>query len=229
MTAPLFYAPLDQDEVVLTGDDARHAAGSMRLRVGESLMVCDGAGTVATCTATSVDRREVLARMESVEYVERPRELTIIQAIPKGERGDLAVELLTETGASTIVPWASARTVADWAGKESAKVERWRRVATAAAKQSRRAWLPHIAPLLTVVPDEATFVLHEDAVESLYRIELPPGPITVVIGPEGGLDDDEVAAIQGKAVRLGSEIMRTSTAGAAACVWIRGLDARGLG
>lgn len=228
MTAPLFYAALDHDQVVLTGDDARHAAGAMRLRAGEAVLVCDGAGTLATCTVTAIDRTEVAAIVETVEYVPRPRDITVIQAVPKGERGDLAVELLTETGASTIVPWASARTVADWSGKESAKVERWRRVATAAAKQSRRAWLPHIAPLLTVVPDEATFVLHEDASESLFGMDLPSGPLTVVIGPEGGLDDDEVAAIAGRPVRLGPEILRTSTAGAAACVWIRGLDARRL-
>lgn len=226
MTAPLFYAPCDGDEVVLTGDEARHAAGAMRLRAGEALMVCDGAGTVATCEVTAVDRRQVLARVESVKYVPRPRELTVIQAIPKGDRGDLAVELLTETGASTIVPWASARTVTDWSGKESAKVERWRRVATASAKQSRRAYLPHVASLLTVVPDAASFVLHEDASDSLFEVDLPQGPITVVVGPEGGLDDDEVAAIKGLAVRMGPEILRTSTAGAAACVWIRGLDAR---
>lgn len=224
MTAPLFYAPLDGDEVVLTGDEGRHAAGAMRLRAGEAILVCDGEGTVATCAVTSVDRRAVMAQVEQVAYVPRPRELTVVQAIPKGDRGDLAVELLTETGVSTIVPWASARTVSDWRGKEQAKVERWRRVATAASKQSRRAWLPHVAPLLNVVPQSATFVLHEGAAQTLFEVDLPAGPITVVVGPEGGLDDQEIETVQGRVVRLGPEIMRTSTAGAAACVWIRGVD-----
>ncbi len=227
MTAPLFYAALDGDEVVLSGEDARHAVGAMRLRSGEQVLVCDGAGTLATCTVTAVDRRMLAARVDRIEHVARPRELTVVQAIPKGERGDLAVELLTETGVSTIVPWASARTVADWRGKQDAKVQRWQRVAHAAAKQSRRTWLPHVAPLLTHVPDSATFVLHEQAEQSLFDLDLPDGPISVVVGPEGGLADDEVAASDGHRVRLGREIMRTSTAGAAACVWIRGLEARG--
>lgn len=226
MTAPLFYAPLGGDEVVLTGEDARHATGVMRLRLGETVLVCDGQGSVATCTVASTDRRSMVLRVESQTAVPAAREVTVIQAIPKGERGDLAVELLVEAGATRIVPWASARTVADWRGKESAKVERWRRVATAAAKQSRRAHLPQIAPLLTVVPDVATFVLHEEADRTLFEADLPAGPITVVVGPEGGLDEAEVAAIEGLPVRLGPEIMRTSTAGAAACVWIRGLDLR---
>lgn len=227
MTAPLFYAPLpDSGEVRLVGDDVRHAGSAMRLRPGETVLVCDGAGMVATCAVTAVDRSALVARVEAVEFVEPLREVTVIQAIPKGDRGDLAVELLTETGASTIVPWASARTVTDWRGKESAKVERWRRVATAAAKQSRRAYLPHVASLLTVVPTTATFVLHEDAEDCLFDLDLPAGPLTIVVGPEGGLDDDEVAAIDGRAVRLGPQILRTSTAGAATCVWIRGLDAR---
>ncbi len=223
MTAPLFYAELRSGEVVLTGDEARHAAGSMRLRAGEPILVCDGAGQVAACSVRSVDRRSVVAQVESVRVVPEPREVTVVQAIPKGERGDLAVELLVETGASRIVPWKSARTVADWRGKEAAKVERWRRVALAAAKQSRRAWLPRVEQLLVGVP-EATFVLHEDAEVTLFEVELPPGPLTVVVGPEGGLTDDEVAGMGGLAVRLGPEILRTSTAGAAACVWIRGRE-----
>jgi 16S rRNA (uracil1498-N3)-methyltransferase len=229
VTAPLFYADLPTSgEVVLTGDEARHAAGSMRLRAGEPVLVCDGTGSVASCSVVSADRRCVVARVASVEVLPAPRALSVVQAIPKGERGDLAVELLVETGVSRILPWQSARTVADWRGKEQAKVERWRRVAVAAAKQSRRAWLPEVTDLLTGVP-EATFVLHEEAEVSLFEVEVPPGPVTVVVGPEGGLTDAEVAGMGGLPVRLGCEILRTSTAGAAACVWLRGLDVRGAG
>jgi 16S rRNA (uracil1498-N3)-methyltransferase len=225
MTAPLFYAKLPESgEVTLLGDEARHAGSAMRLRPGQQVLVCDGAGRVGTCLVTAADRRSVTARIDAILHVEAPPELTVIQALPKGERGELAVELLTETGVSRIVPWASARTVADWRGKEAAKVDRWRRVAFAAAKQARRAHLPQVADLLVGVP-EATFVLHEDASQQLYRMDLPVGPITVVVGPEGGLTDDEIEAMGGVPVRLGSEILRTSTAGAAACLWIRGVQA----
>lgn len=225
MTAPLFYSPIAGGQVTLTGDEARHAAGAMRLRSGERILVCDGAGRVASCVVDTADRRTVVAHIEQVDVVDRPREITVVQAIPKGERGDLAVELLTETGVSRIMPWMSARTVADWSGKEDAKVERWRRVATAAAKQSRRAYLPEVTELLRSVP-AATFVLHEDAADCLYELDPPPGPITLAVGPEGGLTDAEVVALGGTPVRLGAEILRTSTAGAAACLWLRGLDRR---
>lgn len=228
MTAPLFYANVESGEVVLTGDEARHAAGSLRLRTGEEILVCDGTGQVATCLVTEVSRSVITAQVQSVRVVGLPRELTVVQAIPKGERGDLAVELLTETGASRIVPWASARTVANWSGKEQAKVQRWRRVAQAAAKQSRRAWLPEVDEVLYGAP-AATFVLHEAAEVSLFDLDMPPGPITVVVGPEGGLTDEEVVACGGTPVLLGPEILRTSTAGAAACVWIRGWDSRNQG
>lgn len=227
MTAPLFYVDAlpDAGSVELAGDDARHAAGSLRLRVGEPVLVGDGAGKVATCTVVLADRRHFAVRVETVALVPAPAELTVVQAIPKGERGDLALELLTETGVSRIVPWASARTVPDWRGKEAAKVGRWRRVALAAAKQSRRSWLPQVDELLEERP-AATYVLHEQAEISLFDVDLPDGPITVVVGPEGGLADDEIEAMGGASVRLGAEVMRTSTAGAAACVWIRGMQAR---
>ena len=225
MTAPLFYADLSHgDEVTLSADDVRHAAGAMRLRRGDVVLVGDGVGRIATCRVQSADRRAVVVAIDEIEYVPARRELTVVQAIPKGERGDLAVELLTETGASRIVPWASARTVADWRGKERGKVDRWRRVAKAAAMQSRRPYLPEVTELLSGVPEQPTFVLHESAHTSLFDLVLPAGPLTVVVGPEGGLTEEEVSAMGGTPVLLGPEILRTSTAGAAACVWIRSVD-----
>lgn len=233
MTAPLFYA----DEVPasglmhLTGDDARHASSAMRLSAGEAVLISDGAGRVGTCTVIGADRRDVTLRVVEVAEHTPPREVRVVQAVPKAERGDLAVELLTETGASTIVAWTSQRTVADWRGKEQAKLQRWRRVAAAAAKQSRRVYLPQVADVVTGIPQivGSGLVLHEEAAESLFEVDLPPGPITVFVGPEGGLTEAEVGALVkagARTVRLGREILRTSTAGAAACVWIRGFDKR---
>jgi len=232
MTAPLFYVDTLPASGAFTigSDEGRHAVSVLRLKPGQDVLVSDGAGGVAHCTVVAADRAQGL----SVEVTRReqrpaPRELTVLQAIPKGERADTAVELMTETGASRIVPWASARTVANWRGKGERKAERWRRVAHAAGKQSRRAYLPEVGDLLEGVPSVQgpAFVLHEDASASLFTTPIPEGPVTVVVGPEGGLTDEEVAGLSAQGaqvVNLGDTIMRTSTAGAAACVWIRGFE-----
>lgn len=234
MTAPLFYVDeVRPGRIVITGEDARHAAGAMRLRVAEPVILCDGRGTVGQSVVAQLrGRDEVAVEVGEIHIHPEPREITVVQAIPKGERADLAVELLTETGASRIVPWTSQRTVADWRGKEQAKVQRWRRVATAAAKQSRRYFLPVIDEPRRGIPEVPgrIIVLHEQARTSLFDVDLATGPLTVVVGPEGGLSDAEVAGWSQRGavpVRLGDQILRTSTAGSAACVWIRGIEKRG--
>lgn len=235
MTAPLFYAQFDPSAstVTLTGDQARHAAGAVRLRAGEPVLVGDGRGTVATCTVLSCDRRAGVAlSVEGVARVEPLRQVTVVQAAPKGDHADLAVDLLTQTGASAIVPWLSSRCVVDWRGKEQAKLRRWRAVARAAAQQSRRAHLPLITDVVRGLPtpEGRAFILHEDAEGSLFDAQVGQGPLTVVVGPEGGLTEEEVAALRstgGTPVTLGRSILRSSAAGAAACVWIRGLENRG--
>lgn len=233
MTAPLFYVDEvdDSGSVVLRGDEARHLSSAMRITVGESVLVGDGRGRLARCVVHGVHRGEIVLAIAGVDDLPPARALTVVQAVPKGERGDLAVELLTEAGVSEIVPWQSMRTVSDWRGKEQVKRQRWERVARAAAKQSRRAWLPTIGDHVTGLPHVAgtTLILHEEAAASLFELDLPTGPMTVVVGPEGGLADQEVAGLVNsgaRAVRMGPEILRTSTAGAAACVWIRGLEMR---
>ena len=233
MTAPLFYVDevSRQGMLSIRGDEAKHASSALRIAAGEQVLVGDGRGTVARCTVQRADRSQIQMRIDEVDEVPAPRELTVVQAIPKGERGDLAVELLTEAGASAIVPWQSDRTVSDWRGKEVAKRQRWERVAQAAAKQSRRAWIPQIHDPCAATPpvQGSTWILHEGAADSMFGLDLPAGPLTVVVGPEGGLTAREVTDLReagGLAVRMGPEIMRTSTAGAAACVWIRGLEKR---
>lgn len=234
MTAPLFYADSVPAGGVLTisGAEAHHAGSAMRVIRGETVLVSDGRGALATCRVTGSGRGSPLVvEVLTVDQVEPGRPITVVQAIPKGERADLAVELLTEAGAAVIVPWASQRTVARWQGKDEAKAERWRRVARAACKQSRRAHLVTVRPLCTGIPEipGPAFVLHADAEDCLYELDLPSGPLSVVVGPEGGLADEEVqalAAAGARPVRLGPEILRTSTAGAAACLWIKGLETR---
>jgi 16S rRNA (uracil1498-N3)-methyltransferase len=153
---------------------------------------------------------------------------TVVQALPKGDRGELAVEVLTEIGVGTIVPWAASRSVAVWKGERAEKsLAKWRSTAREAAKQARRWWFPEVVPLASTADVAARLsaaavavVLHEQAGTPLAAVELPTqGEIAVVVGPEGGLAPEELAAFEAAGavtVRLGAEVLRTSTAGIAA-------------
>jgi 16S rRNA (uracil1498-N3)-methyltransferase len=215
--------------VTVDGDEAHHAVVVRRLRVGEQVQLADGEGLVATGEVSATAKRSLSVVVRSVEVVPEPAPaVTVVQALPKGDRGELAVEVLTEIGVATIVPWAAARSVAVWKGERAAKSHaKWQGAAREAAKQSRRAWHPVVDPLATtadvaalVAAADLAVVLHEDATEPLAALALPDlGEILVVVGPEGGLTDDEVAVLTragAVACRLGAEVLRTSTAGVAA-------------
>jgi 16S rRNA (uracil1498-N3)-methyltransferase len=215
--------------VEVTGSEAHHAVAVRRLRVGEQVVLTDGRGCSVVGTVAGTGKRAFSVEAASITDEPEPTPaITVVQAIPKGERGELAVEVLTEVGVARIVPWSAARCVAVWKGERAHKSPaRWRATAREAAKQARRAWLPEVADLAStadvialVVASELTVVLHEGADGSLAALPVPEdGSVLVVVGPEGGLTDEEVAAFVdagAHAVRLGSEVLRTSTAGVAA-------------
>ncbi|GAA4473476.1 16S rRNA (uracil(1498)-N(3))-methyltransferase [Rhodococcus olei] len=236
MAATVFYLdPLpDVGAVaVLDGKEGRHAATVRRIRVGERLVLADGRGGIARAEVVDVgkDRLDLTVTARDEVPAATPA-VTLVQALPKADRSDLAVELATEAGIDAIVPWQSARCVAKWEGPKVAKgVGRWQAVATAAAKQSRRAHIPEVADLhrTPAVLDRVrgavdgggiALVLHESATTELAALDLRSVPeIVLVVGPEGGLADEEVAALTGagaSAVRLGPTVLRTSTAAAVA-------------
>jgi 16S rRNA (uracil1498-N3)-methyltransferase len=215
--------------VTVEGDEAHHAVVVRRLRVGEQVTLADGLGLVATGEVSATSKRSFDVRVTGVGEAPEPSpSVTVVQALPKGDRGELAVEVLTEIGVQQIVPWAASRSVAVWKGERAAKSHaKWQSTAREAAKQARRAWHPVVTPLVTTSDVRAlvggadlAVVLHEAATEPLGAIAVPDvGEILVVVGPEGGLTDDEVAgfvAAGAVAVRLGDEVLRTSTAGVAA-------------
>jgi len=219
--------------VRVDGDEAHHAVAVRRLRVGEQMALTDGRGLVAVGAVEVTGKRSLDVRVQSLESVSAPSPaLVVVQALAKGDRGERAVELLTEIGAGRIVPWAAARSVVAWKGERGAKgLARWRATAREAAKQSRRAWHPEVAELATsadllnlVEGAGLALVLHEDASESLASRKIPErGEIVLVVGPEGGLTDEEVAGLVeagAHAVRMGAEVLRTSTAGVAAAAAI---------
>jgi 16S rRNA (uracil1498-N3)-methyltransferase len=236
MTLPVFVVPPDAlaaDTVTLDGDEGRHAVVVKRIRVGEHLVLTDGHGESAECEVTSVAKDSLVAKVVVRRSTSpaQPR-LVVVQAIPKGDHAERAVDLLTEIGADVIVPWAAERNVVTWKGDRAAKARnRWRSTALAAAKQSRRVWHPEVLDLHStqqvaglVAEAAAAYVLHETAVGTLVSRHVPvEGDVVLVVGPEGGITDDELTALSSVGavpVRLGAEVLRSSSAGLAAAAAI---------
>jgi 16S rRNA (uracil1498-N3)-methyltransferase len=234
MSLPVFVHPqltgtAVGDPVELAGDEARHAVVVKRIRVGEQVTLTDGAGASATVTVTATTKSSLSATVDAVAVTdpEMPR-VVVVQAIPKGDRGELAVEMLTEVGVDVIVPWAASRSVSVWRGDKQGKaLAKWRSTAREAAKQSRRSWFPEVADVVATSDVVALLrdadvpvVLHEAASGPLADLPVPGrGEIVIVVGPEGGISDDELAAfatVGAEPVRMGTSVLRTSTAGVAA-------------
>jgi 16S rRNA (uracil1498-N3)-methyltransferase len=234
MSLPVHLAPsldgvVTGSSVEVSGDEAHHAVAVRRIRVGEALLLTDGRGALAEGAVEATGKRTLDVRLTSYDVVAEPSpSVTVVQALAKGDRGERAVEMLTEIGAARIVPWAAARSVAVWKGDRATKsLARWRATAREAAKQSRRAWHPEVAELASTdyvreiaAAADLAIVLHEEATGSLASLAVPEaGNVVLVVGPEGGLTDEEVAgfvAAGAHAVRLGAEVLRTSAAGVAA-------------
>lgn len=233
MTAALFL--VDElpagDAYTLDGPEGHHAASVARMRAGERLLLGDGRGGVASGVVRAVSRGTLTIAITSRRYADQPDpRIVVVQGIAKGDRGELAVQAMTEAGVDEIVPWAAARSVARWRGERGERArDRWVATAREAAKQARREWLPVVAgkpdePTSAVVGRLGTaaagFVLEAEATERLSQVPLPEsGDVVLVIGPEGGIDRAESAAFAAAGaipVRLGSPVLRTSTAGVAA-------------
>jgi 16S rRNA (uracil1498-N3)-methyltransferase len=244
VTRALFYIdalPQVGELAVVDGDEGFHAANVRRIRSGEELDLGDGDGTVAHCvvedvgrgrlTALVLDRRTLPVTLPAV---------TVVQALPKSDRSELAIELATEAGADAFVGWQASRCVARW--ESSAKVDkglrRWDAVARSAARQSRRPYIPSIngvvstAELVHRVRDggAAALVLHESAIAKLTELPMAQADsLLLIIGPEGGIADDEIATLSdagATAVRLGPTVLRTSTAAAVALGALGALTSR---
>ncbi|MFI6081218.1 16S rRNA (uracil(1498)-N(3))-methyltransferase [Streptomyces sp. NPDC051217] len=244
MTAPVFVVDtvvaLRPGTVTLDGPEGRHAVSVRRLRVGEEVVLTDGAGTGAHGTVEAVhgkDRLDVAVTGVRTEDEPRPR-ITVVQALPKGDRGEVSVETMTETGVDAIVPWQAARCITRWKGERGAKsLAKWRATAREAGKQSRRLRFPEVEEAMTskevaalLAGADFAAVLHEEGSEPLATAELPgAGSIVLVVGPEGGVSPDELALFADAGAtpyRLGRTVLRTSTAGTAACALLLGRTGR---
>ena len=236
MSRALFYVdsvPAVGELAVVDGDEGFHAANVRRIRSGEELDLGDGAGTVAHVVVEDAVKGRLSARVLTRRTVAPPTPtVTIVQALPKSDRSELAIELATEAGADAFVAWQAERCVARWDGaaKVNKGLRRWQAVARAAARQSRRPFVPPVTSLVSTTELTAllgaasesavVLILHESATEPLAATRLAGvESVTLIIGPEGGIGDDELAVLRdagGATVRLGPSVLRTTSAGAVA-------------
>lgn len=246
MTAPVFV--VDQMPTgpgfVLEGPEGRHAVSVRRLHAGEEVVLTDGRGHWAQGVVSAAEGKDrlVLTGLDPVHEEPRPAlRITVVQALPKGDRGELAVETMTETGVDAIVPWQAGRCITQWKGERGLKaLAKWRGTAREAGKQSRRVRFPEVADAMTTKQVAALLagadfaaVLHEDrgyGSEPLATVVLPEaGEIVLVVGPEGGVSPEELAAFAAagaRTCRLGPTVLRTSTAGTAATALLLGRTGR---
>jgi len=207
------------DSITLEGDEAKHAVTVARTRVGQRLAIGNGRGLIAHGTVSSLDPFALTVDRVVLEPLAEPQ-LWLVQALAKGDRDELAVQAATELGISGVIPWAAERSVSRW---QAAKIEkgrlRWESIVREASKQSIRAWTPVVEPLATTTQLRG-FVLDPTAAVALTEVPLPDrGRIALIVGPEGGISPRELDLLEQQGsvrVRLGSEILRTSTAGPAA-------------
>lgn len=236
MVATLFYVDALPDVgelAVVDGDEGFHAATVRRIRPGEQLVLGDGAGGLAHCEVEHAGRDGLRARvLERWSVASGRPAVTVVQALPKSERSELAIELATEAGADAFLAWQAARCVANWQGGRVDKgLRRWRAVARSAARQSRRAHIPPVDGVLStaeltrrvraaVAAGSAVLALHESAPGRLADSHVAQADsVWLVVGPEGGMAPEEVAALTDAGavpVRLGPQVLRTSTAAAVA-------------
>jgi 16S rRNA (uracil1498-N3)-methyltransferase len=237
MSAALFYVdalPGVGEIAAVDGDEGFHAANVRRIRVGEQLALSDGAGGLAHCVVDEVGKGRLSARvLERFRVPAAAPAVTVVQALPKSDRSELAIELAAEAGADAFVAWQASRCVARWDGpaRVDKGLRRWGAVARSAARQSRRAYIPPVsgvvstAELVQRIGDDVSagavvLALHESAVSRFT--ELPVGQadsLMLIVGPEGGIADDEIALLSeagATVVRLGPTVLRTSTAAAVA-------------
>ena len=254
MSNPVFYATPQQLAGLgsgalfsLDGAEGRHATTVKRLEPGEPVDMCDGAGLRLVCTVANAGKGVLTVRVETVRQEPVPAiSFTLVQALAKGDRDELAIETATELGIDAVVPWQAERSIVRWKMDKALKgTEKWRQVVAAAAKQARRSTVPQVsslagtAQLCELIAGAAlALILHEDATDSVadvargwFSAQLgapdramagpPTGNIVMIVGPEGGMSTAEVQAFVAAGARtalLGHHVLRSSTAGPAAVV-----------
>ncbi|MDO4241532.1 MAG: 16S rRNA (uracil(1498)-N(3))-methyltransferase [Microbacteriaceae bacterium] len=254
--AHLYYDEALQDadfalgaRFVISGDEAKHAVKVARLRAGEEILLGNGRGTLAKGEASPlaggaaafeftvgeiVYKDGIATGSEAQNEPAYTPEIVLVQALAKGDRAERAVELCTELGVDSILPWAAKRSVSEWRGgdKITRGIQKWQKIAREAAKQSLRHTVPEIGDLVTLknlcekaaAKENLTIILDpwqaSNFSEVMSRVSSEkPCQITLIVGPEGGITETEISELTAAGALtavLGKNVLRTSTAGAAA-------------
>lgn len=215
------------DRVAIGGAEARHAVTVSRLAVGETVSIGNGAGLVVSGPVVTAEHTQLAIDVAAVEIEPRRQPAVFLaQALAKGDRDEMAVQAATELGVDGVIPWQAGRSISRWEGAKIAKGrDRWGAVVREAAKQSMRAWVPDVLDLVSTkqlarLTDGARMlVLEPTAAEPLSGFRPTGEDLILVVGPEGGVSPQELdalAAAGASIVRMGPEVLRTSTAGPAA-------------
>jgi len=251
MSEARFYVPreaISGDLAAIKGDQARHLVSVLRKKPGDHIVLFDGQGTQCDARIVRIDHDLVVARVRQREAQQRTNRpaIGLYVAVPKGRRFDLIVEVATELGADSITPLVTDRTVVRLDHHNiSAKLDRWRRISVAAAKQCRSTTLPRInspvdfSSAMEKPPEWVFSMLAQSVGESppIHDVlrDLSPAhrEVRIYIGPEGGFSPDETELATTAGVRLaslGENILRTETAAIASLAVIScALDRHGKG
>jgi 16S rRNA (uracil1498-N3)-methyltransferase len=224
-----FISPgqISGSRITVTGGDVRHIAGALRMKPGETLVLCDGKGTEYVATISQIGQAELVAEIvrEAKREMPYPR-VTLGQGLPKSDKMDWIVQKATELGVSNILPLATERTIVKIKDEEK-RINRWQKIAREAAMQSNRMDIPDIGQIVSfkeflrsLTPDPRTLLLlpweeGTEPIKNVLRQNAEVKNILILIGPEGGFSVAEADMAKSKGfhlVSLGPNILRTETA-----------------
>lgn len=231
----LFYVKKEQineNTITILGEDVNHIKNVLRTKLGEEIMVCDMEGNNYLCEVEEFLGKEVVATIKETIpcETELPAKIYLFQGIPKSDKMELIIQKAVELGVYEVIPVAMKRSIVkiEDKKKEAKKLERWQAIATSAAKQSKRGLIPNVHSVMTYKEALAyakgfdlKLFPYEDAKgmehsRQLVKEAVGKKSIAIFVGPEGGFDDAEIAAVTeigGEVVTLGKRILRTETAG----------------
>lgn len=218
---------LNEKVIALRGDEAHHAIKVRRTEINELIFITDTKGLVVEAKVVEIGPGKILKAEVINKKLHENRNpiVCVAQAIAKGDRADLSIELLTEVGVDKIIPWQANRSVSRLEDKEVKLIQKWNNTARESTKQARRPFMPEILNLVNtkeLVDEfnnfEKVLILDPDSSNSfIEEIKKISKSILLVIGPEGGIDELEMNLFKNAKAdfaSLGESILRTSSAGA---------------
>ena len=228
MSIPRFYsasALAAGIPIELSSTAAHHAANVLRLRPGAALILFDGRGGEYSATLERVEKKRVLAQVQSHFPLEResPLAVRLVQALSARDRMDTTLQKAVELGVAHIVPVISQRSVVRLSGERADnRIAHWQQVAISACEQCGRNRVPQVEPIVSLTTflerppsNISRWMLAPHAEQALRSLDKPPATVELLVGPEGGLTEEEERAAAHAGfipVRIGPRILRTETA-----------------